>query len=281
MPGVSGAVGKGASRGKTGTNPPRSREPKAAPQSTAKHRAADTYGKHARKDTPGPTGAEVRDQLRNAGPGQSSQGSRSRSMSGGQSARSRPGVTASLPDVVSGPKTGALITEFLLAVLFIVIGIFTSSKSYAERMSAALWQLTSIFLVFFVLALLAKGEKSGKVALAFGALVDLGIIFAASQKTLTTAGPSTSGGSATAGQPTSEIGAFTTELTGQGAGLSDTVTAALAADFPTDEALTETPQLTQPGSDTTASTGTSTAKPKATPTVPTKTTSKPTTTVLA
>ncbi len=194
-----------------------------------------------------PTGDEVAEGLRNAGPdaGDRRDSRQSRS-SRAKGSRSRPGSSAS-GQILTGPKTGALITEFLIAVLLIIIGVFTSSKSYAARMSAMLWQLTSLFLVFFVLALLDKGGKMSKAAVAFGAMIDLGILFVATQQSL----PGVSG----TGGTTSPVQAFATALTGTGAQVGDAV---LTVDDATDTAPAhEIPQLDMGGTDTTTA-----AKPK-------------------
>ena len=136
MPGMPTGSGVVSGARGAGPNPASVRTPKAPPQRTTKPNPKG-------KGTSGPTGAEVRDKLRAAGPGKSDRsGSRGGSTSGGAPSSRQGGPTASiensLPSVASGPKTGALITEFLLAVVLIFIGVFTSNKTYTQRMSSAL-----------------------------------------------------------------------------------------------------------------------------------------------
>lgn len=80
---------------------------------------------------------------------------------------------------VTGPHTGTLIAEYVLGVFFIFWSVFTSKDTYVNAMSTALWRMTALTAVFFILALLDHGGKPGKIAVAFGALIDLGIIYTA------------------------------------------------------------------------------------------------------
>lgn len=160
------------------------------------------------------SGAQVRDKLRASGPrapsnpaytgrhrsgNQTSTGAgagqvtnRLRTGAPRQSGRRTQGLTdiAALESVrdinkavnkYTGSHTGGLIAEWAAGMFLIAWGIFTGGKSYLEGMSDALWRMTALTFVFFILALVARGDKSGKVALAFGGIVDLGILFHATQ----------------------------------------------------------------------------------------------------
>jgi hypothetical protein len=153
-----------------------------------------------------PTATQVRNRVRSAGPSVSSVRS-SRRVSAGAGVPSRQGAprrstgsqraTQGLTDVAAlesvrdvnravGKYTGSthtagLIAEYIAGMVLIAWGIFTGQKDYLEAMSEAMWRMTALTFVFFVLALVARGDKSGKAALAFGAIVDLGILFHATQ----------------------------------------------------------------------------------------------------
>lgn len=82
-----------------------------------------------------------------------------------------------------GPQTGTLIAEFIVALVIIWAAVFTAKgTAYVDRMSKALWRSTALCGIFFVLGLLARGPNTGRVAVAFGALIDLGVIFEATQQ---------------------------------------------------------------------------------------------------
>jgi hypothetical protein len=81
-----------------------------------------------------------------------------------------------------------ILAEFLACLMMVVASIILvpaqtasegagdSTRSFAKE----LVQLTAICIVFFVLALMASGAKTGKVAAAFGGLVTLGVAWNAS-----------------------------------------------------------------------------------------------------
>jgi len=83
-----------------------------------------------------------------------------------------------------------VIAEFIVCVLLVGASPFLTprmdkSKSAAEEATAALSsvslagplvRLTALCIVFFSLALLSTGEKTGKIAAALGALVTLGVL---------------------------------------------------------------------------------------------------------
>jgi hypothetical protein len=103
---------------------------------------------------------------------------------------------------VTGPHTGTLIAEYALAVFFIMWTVFTSKDTYVNAMSTAMWRLTALTFLFFVLALVDHGGRPGKAAVAFGALIDLGVIFSATNQNV--------------------IGSIGNVLSGQGQGVSTT-----------------------------------------------------------
>ena len=96
---------------------------------------------------------------------------------------------------VGKDATSTLIAEYLFAVVVIFLSVFTgSSLGYAQQMSSALWRVTAVTAIFFVLSLAARGGKSGKVATAFGLIIDLGVLFeAVKSDTIKTAGDILSG----------------------------------------------------------------------------------------
>jgi hypothetical protein len=81
-----------------------------------------------------------------------------------------------------------ILAEFLACLMLVVASIILvpaqtasegagdSTRSFAKE----LVQITAICIVFFVLALMASGAKTGKVASAFGGLVTLGVAWNAS-----------------------------------------------------------------------------------------------------
>lgn len=85
---------------------------------------------------------------------------------------------------VAQPKPGAtyhrwVLAEFVACIILAVVGGVLSPRKRADgslTWAKLLMQLTSISLVFFVLALLSAGQKMGKVAAAFGLLVVLGVL---------------------------------------------------------------------------------------------------------
>lgn len=77
------------------------------------------------------------------------------------------------------PQVSTLIAEWLIAVIVILWGIFSGNKSYEETIANAMWRLTALSGVFFVLALVMRGKNTGRVAVAMGALIDLALILEA------------------------------------------------------------------------------------------------------
>jgi hypothetical protein len=76
----------------------------------------------------------------------------------------------------AGPKITSLMAEWLIACLLIVWSIFDGTKSYLDAMHDALWRLMGVSLLFFVMSLMMRGKSTGKVAVAFGAIIDLGLV---------------------------------------------------------------------------------------------------------
>lgn len=163
-----------------------------------------------------PTARQVRTGLENAGPhagtprvSSSGRPSSPRPGRGGRGSSGRPGQV-SIPGVSGSAHTGALIAEFLLAEVFIWWGIFIGKKKFNDAMSSALWQSTAVVMVFFVLALISRGEKTSRAAVAFGAIIDLGIIFAATQNgVIATMGQQITGKGTSVGQDTAVLTAAT------------------------------------------------------------------------
>lgn len=76
----------------------------------------------------------------------------------------------------SGAKTSTLIAEWLIAVVIIVWGVFDGTKDYISAMKDLIYRLVAVSVVFFVLALIMRGQSTSKVAVAFGAIIDLALI---------------------------------------------------------------------------------------------------------
>lgn len=122
---------------------------------------------------------------------------------GGQGGGGRRQAQQAGPAPGPAADTGAyhrwVIAEFAIAVVVIgaspllrpggPIGKGNAGKVEEGSLAGPLIRLTAVCILFFVLALMANGPRSGKIAAAFGALVDLGIIFNSlpEWKTITTA----------------------------------------------------------------------------------------------
>lgn len=166
-------------------NPPKSRQ-RSAP-STGAHRAKTSTSSSGHRAT-GRTLQADRRQL------QQGFGSARRGASQGLTEAHR--VTAPAHRQYSG----VLFAEYLAGALLIMLGIFVGDDSYSTKMGRALLRLSALTAVFFVLALVASGENSGKFAAAFGGLIDVAILFDATKSgTIKNVGSVFSGNSATAG----------------------------------------------------------------------------------
>jgi hypothetical protein len=73
-------------------------------------------------------------------------------------------------------KTTTLMAEWVLAIILIIWSVFDGAKGYMDAMHDALWRLMAVSGVFFVMALLMRGKNTGKVAVAFGAIIDLALL---------------------------------------------------------------------------------------------------------
>lgn len=73
--------------------------------------------------------------------------------------------------------SGILVAEYLAAVGLSSLNIFVGDESYHERLSKFFVQVSALTIVFFLLALVAQSESSGKFATAFGGLIDVAILF--------------------------------------------------------------------------------------------------------
>lgn len=107
----------------------------------------------------------------------------SRRTSGGKTSRKKGIAGGKFPKLSSAkagsPQVSTLIAEWLIAVVLIMWGVLSGNKSYVEGMQNALWRMTALSGVFFVLALVMRGKNTGRVAIAFGALIDLALILQA------------------------------------------------------------------------------------------------------
>ncbi len=100
--------------------------------------------------------------------------------SGGTAKRSKGKSTPGFPKLStgkgSGPKVSTLIVEWLIAMLLIFWSVLSGQKGYLEGMQNALWRMTALSGVFFVLALTMRGKNTARVAVAFGLLIDLAML---------------------------------------------------------------------------------------------------------
>lgn len=100
----------------------------------------------------------------------------------GTSSRSR-GRKLSIGKLDS-PRSGALFAEYFAAALVITLDLFVKSPSegYLSTMSKVMMRLTALTAVFFVLFLMTGSKRGGQVAVWFGLLIDLGVIFTAARR---------------------------------------------------------------------------------------------------
>ena len=84
---------------------------------------------------------------------------------------------------LESPASGALFAEYFAAALVISFDLFVKSASqgYLSTMSKVMMRLTALTAVFFVLFLMTGSQRGGQVAVWFGLLVDLGVIFTAAK----------------------------------------------------------------------------------------------------
>lgn len=90
---------------------------------------------------------------------------------------------------LESPASGALFAEYFAGAFVISIGLFTKSANdgYLPTMSKIMTRLTALTAVFFVLFLMTGSKRGGQVAMWFGLLIDLGIVFTAARgQTFTT-----------------------------------------------------------------------------------------------
>jgi hypothetical protein len=75
------------------------------------------------------------------------------------------------------PAAPRLAAEYLACVIIISAQAMTEPGDYASRISAAMWRITAVTVLFFVLALASMSERASKVSVAFGLLVVLGTLY--------------------------------------------------------------------------------------------------------
>lgn len=155
-----------------------------------------------------------------------------------QRTQEAPPPTASLPSGSGSTYRRIILAEFAACVVLVGASPFLKPRSSTETpaeaaaalaLSAPMVRLTAVCLTFFILALLANGPRSGKIAAAFGGLVTVGTLVNAtdSAKGLTavfSSQPSSVGGATgvTLGQALgdSSVGASTGTSLAQGSGAS-------------------------------------------------------------
>lgn len=127
-------------------------------------------------------------------------------------------ITRAVPNY---PKsyTQTLVVEYLAAAVLIMVGVVVGTDSYVKKMSHALVRLTALTGVFFVLALMATGEKSGKFAASFGLLIDIAVLFDQAHNgnlkgikdSLKSAGGDSESGGGGGAPPRAEVAAYDTD----------------------------------------------------------------------
>jgi hypothetical protein len=163
-------------------------EAAAAAESSAGASAATSIGKGAKsarasKGAPGPKPA------RRTSPGTPTQrratvsksvnvGKSSYSSYQGSQGRRHTSVHLKAPTWMAGGggKVSTLMVEWLIGVAFIIWAAFDGKKSYQGTVQNFFWRFFSWSMVFFVLALVMRGKNSGRVAVLFGALLDVAIV---------------------------------------------------------------------------------------------------------
>jgi len=96
-----------------------------------------------------------------------------------------PRATRDVAATVTRPAkaySGTLLAEYLATAAIISLGVMVGQESYTVKMARALTRLGALTAVFFVLALLASGENSGKFAATFGLLIDVAVLFDSSKQ---------------------------------------------------------------------------------------------------
>jgi hypothetical protein len=85
---------------------------------------------------------------------------------------------------LSGPASGALFAEYFAGALIISFDLFTETptKGYVPTISKVMMRLTALTAIFFVLFLMQGSKRGAQLAVWFGLLVDLGVVFTAARK---------------------------------------------------------------------------------------------------
>lgn len=85
---------------------------------------------------------------------------------------------------LESPASGTLFAEYFAGALVITLDLFVKSptEGYLSTMSKVMMRLTALTAVFFVLFLMTGSKRGGQVAVWFGLLVDLGIVFTAARR---------------------------------------------------------------------------------------------------
>lgn len=84
---------------------------------------------------------------------------------------------------LESPASGPLFAEYFGAGLVISFELFAKSagEGYMATMSKVMMRLTALTAVFFVLFLMTGSKRGGQVAVWFGLLIDLGVVFTAAR----------------------------------------------------------------------------------------------------
>ena len=79
--------------------------------------------------------------------------------------------------ILAAPRVRMLTAEYLIAVILGMIALVYMDGTYTDKMRKFVIQMTGISAVFFVMSIAGVSEKAAKVAIMFGALIDLSILF--------------------------------------------------------------------------------------------------------
>lgn len=87
----------------------------------------------------------------------------------------------------SGGSVGSLEAEFLVAIALLILLMFSSGASYADKIMSVMKRGALVCVLFFILALVASGgPNAAKIAKAFGALVIVAILVTSPVNTVIT-----------------------------------------------------------------------------------------------
>jgi ABC-type multidrug transport system fused ATPase/permease subunit len=72
--------------------------------------------------------------------------------------------------------TPKLAAEWLACIIIITATTLTKDGEYGTKMAEALWRMTAVTLLFFVLAIVSMSDSMNKITVAFGGLIVITIL---------------------------------------------------------------------------------------------------------